>query len=191
MGKRKLIMRLIMFLVIAALPFTCYADFYQYTDNKGVINFVDDPNKIPAKYRVKAKVRNEKAMTATNTTAVTLINNNIVIPVMMNNKGITIKANMLLDTGCSGVIVYSNLANRLNLQSNNISITRSKVADGRQVNKYDTQINYIQVGNKSISNPAISIMHNNETNYDGLLGNSFLSNFHFRIDYANSRIVWD
>lgn len=44
---------LLVLLQLTALP--VYAAFYQWTDDKGVVHFTDDRNKIPKQYRSRAK----------------------------------------------------------------------------------------------------------------------------------------
>ncbi len=48
---------LIVFLVIIAAVSTVQAATYEWVDSAGVIHFTDDPDRVPAKYRSRAKER--------------------------------------------------------------------------------------------------------------------------------------
>lgn len=51
--------RMICFCIMAAMGVAgpLWAETYEWTDNKGVVNFTDDLDKVPAKYRNKARER--------------------------------------------------------------------------------------------------------------------------------------
>ena len=46
-------------LIILSSALFAIADTYTWTDNKGVVNFTDDPAQIPTKYRKKVKTRED------------------------------------------------------------------------------------------------------------------------------------
>jgi hypothetical protein len=50
--------RMVLVLVLLALPAVCVAEIYQWVDDKGEIGFAEDLGKVPAKYRKKATLLN-------------------------------------------------------------------------------------------------------------------------------------
>lgn len=46
-----------LFVLLFLVSFSAFAEMYEWVDNKGVVNFTDNPDNIPAKYRKKVKKR--------------------------------------------------------------------------------------------------------------------------------------
>ena len=185
-------MKIIVTAILLLLAIPVFGDVYQYTDSNGVITFVDDEGKIPEKIRKKKRTIAEEAKPSRGTTNVTIRNNQIIMPVVFSNKGVEVTANMTLDTGASSTLIYSSLANRLNLASNTLEKDRGMVANGAIVEVYKTRIDYIKVGDRILDNPEVAVMDTqNRKPSDGLLGNDFLQNHRFRIDYRNHLVIWE
>jgi len=47
---------LLLVVLVFSFPVSSNADTYQWTDNQGVVNFTDNPDNVPKKYRAKIKV---------------------------------------------------------------------------------------------------------------------------------------
>jgi predicted aspartyl protease len=178
------------------------AEYYKYTDRNGIIFWVDDENKIPPQYRDQGRKTVPKDKPGADSvvtvekpkryTKVIIINNQIIVPVVLVNKGHKTAATMILDTGASSTIIYPGLAKRLGINANRVSAGVSKIADGSQVASYMTKIDYIQVDDSVLRNPDIVIMPSmSDLGAEGLLGNSFLKYFHFAIDYDKQMLIWD
>jgi len=60
----------LLFMVTFIFSLTAGATMYEWTDNKGVVNFTDNPDKIPAKYLKKVKKRPSITVDATGSSTV-------------------------------------------------------------------------------------------------------------------------
>lgn len=178
--------------LIVSIAGTAAADFYRYTDSKGVIHFVDDEEKIPEKYRKKTRtIKAEKGQPRGKTTAVRIVKDSILVPVTLENRGAKVTAMMLLDTGANGITVYQDLARKLNLQRDKVTTGKATLADGREVKSFSTFIDSISVEEKILNKPRIHMMWNeSNSEHQGLLGMSFLKHHPFRIDHNSGVIVW-
>lgn len=185
-----------------ALAIPALAEYYKYTDRNGIIFWVDDEKKIPPHYRDQDRKAPPKDKPGTDPvvtvekqkryTKVNIINNQIIVRVVLVNKGRKIAANMILDTGASSTILYPGLARKLGMNRNKVAAGYSKIADGSRVASYMTKIDYIQVDDSVLRNTEVVIMPSmSDLGAEGLLGNSYLKYFHFMIDYNKQMVVWD
>lgn len=178
-------------------------DSYRYIDRNGIVFWVDSADMIPPEYRgqnqtapspqsiqAQPEPPPEKAKSYTR---VSIRNNQIIVPVLLANRGHRTIAKMILDTGASSTIIYPKLARKLGLGGNKVAVGYSKIADGSQVASYQTKIDTIQIDESAaLKNPEVVIMDSvSDLGADGLLGNTFLRFFHFTIDYDNQVIVWE
>lgn len=176
---------------------------YKYVDDTGLAFWVDDINKIPVKYRDQNKPKNtdaveqkpvptQKPEEKKYSTKISIVNNQIFVPVLFRNKGHRIKAKMILDTGASMTTIYPALATKLNLGKNKISRARSMIADGTTTDGLLTKVDHIEVDEMILANPEVMVMmQHSDIGADGLLGNSFLHFFNFTIDYKNQLLIWN
>jgi clan AA aspartic protease (TIGR02281 family) len=177
---------------------------YKYVDQNGISFWVDDVGKIPAEYRNqppgkgdvvdKAKPGTDKALLAVKqySTKISIVNNQIIVPVIFRNKGKKIKAKMLLDTGASVTILYKELAAKLNLKKNKLAIARSVNANGVSSDSIATKVDQIEIDDKILANAEVMIIPSlKNIGADGLLGNSFLRFFNFTIDYDKQLLRWN
>ncbi len=230
------------FLVSLVLPHPLFSEFYEYTNEKGVKCFTDDPSRIPAsrskKVRVhkeqtdglseeekaallkseqeeltRAKVRQEEDMKQREEkqkteedkkqaelekqkkadalkTPISIENNQILVPVTLINGDKTVTAIMLLDTGANVTNITSDLAAQLEINGGKRSASR--VANGSIVKTLQTIIRSISVGPKTVKSPLITVMGQSgpKLRFQGLLGQDFLKNFQYTIDYKTNHIIW-
>ena len=190
----------VLFLGVLTMP--ALAEYYKYTDRNGIIFWVDDEKKVPPEYRdqekkpaPKEKPESDAGVAADKKkryTKVIIINNQIIVPVVLVNRGHKTAANMILDTGASSTILYPALAKRLGVNANKGAAAYSRIADGSQVASYLTKIDYIQVEGSVLRNPEVVVMPSmSDLGAEGLLGNSFLKYFRFAIDYDKQMLIWD
>ncbi len=123
-------------------------------------------------------------------TKVRILKNRVLVPVTMGYYGREITVELLLDTGASITAVSSNVAEQLELGAGKRSAAR--VAGGGIVRTRIVKIEYLKVGPKIYNEPAIMVFKKKgpAQDFHGLLGQDFLLNFVYTIDYEKSLIVW-
>jgi sRNA-binding carbon storage regulator CsrA len=166
-------------------------DFYQFTDDEGVIHFVDSAEKIPARYRGKTIVRKE-IPSARQTTKVAIVDDNIHVPVLFKNGNRTEKAVLILDTGSATTCISEELAKRLGIDLSAARKTTTTLADGSTVDIHVAKVDSVSVGFRVKAPLEVSILHfmNEKEAHDGLLGLDFLGEFQYQLDLQNGLIRW-
>ncbi|MBU0547553.1 MAG: retroviral-like aspartic protease family protein [Candidatus Omnitrophica bacterium] len=109
----------------------------------------------------------------------------------LNNK---IKANLILDTGASLVILSNKIANKLGVDVNDQSAHPIEMilADGRKVEAKMIFLESVSVQDSEVKNIEAAILPEKESAAipeDGLLGMSFLKKFNFKIDQKNDKLI--
>ena len=123
-------------------------------------------------------------------TRVIIEDNRILVPVTLNNNGIEMGVQLLLDTGASQIVLHREVAAKLNI----IALTKglAQVAGGRNIYVETGKISSFKVG--PFEMPAATVLiinHEGEAvSYSGLLGMNFLKNVPYTIDYKNQVILW-
>lgn len=123
-------------------------------------------------------------------TPVRISNNQVLVPVTIGYMDNTVSITLLLDTGANITTINHDIAERLQLDNGVNSL--AQVANGGIVETSISEVEFIKVGPKSISEPRIAVVPyvGNQRNFDGLLGMDFLKHFGYDIDFANGQIVW-
>jgi hypothetical protein len=123
-------------------------------------------------------------------TKVVIDGNRVLVPVLLGNNGIEVKALLLLDTGASQVVLHRNVADQLNI------ITRKKglavVAGGQTIQSEMGILSYLQVGPYTMNDSPVIILPYGgpTTNHNGMLGMNFLRHVRYSIDFENQVIHW-
>ncbi len=177
---------------------------HKYVDKNGLTHWVDSIDKIPEEYRNKVAAKDDGTAQPKPvlhqtpveiikySTKITIVNNQIIVPVIFRNRGHTVKARMLLDTGASVTTIYADVASRLDLHKNKLSRVRSISANGAATDSLLTKIEYMELDEKILANPEVIVMPSQSNiGADGLLGNSFLRFFNFTIDYEKQLLIWN
>jgi len=121
-------------------------------------------------------------------TKISVINNQIYIPVTLMNKGRRTTLNMVLDTGCSHTTVPYKYLNYISAKYG--QKVASRLADGRTTVGRNAFLDMIQVGSRKEKNFTVTGAKNAGTNNSGLLGRDFLGNNTFKIDFKSQFLVW-
>jgi predicted aspartyl protease len=181
-----------LFLILLLSPQTALADLFQYTDQSGTVVIVDDESKIPRKYRKQIKTTKAETGSISRTTSVKIRNNQVLVPVRFSYRDRTVDAWLLLDTGATGTVISTKVANSLGIKPASTESRLSQVADGRVVQAFRTRVDYINVGPKTKYNAEIAIIPSSgpDMGFDGLLGMNFLSDYPYHLDMNTEVIQW-
>lgn len=183
---------IVLILILPAFSLTARADFFQYTDRNGTVVMVDDEGKIPAKYRKQARTTKADPGGGSKTTAVRVENSKVLVPVRFSYRNTTVDAWLLLDTGATTTMISVDLANRLGIKLAGTESQLMRVADGRVVQAFRTDVDYMAVGPKTKHGATVTIMPavGPGIGFDGLLGMNFLEDFPYRLDLNTHVIEW-
>ncbi len=121
-------------------------------------------------------------------TKISIINNQIYIPVTLWNNGRSTTLNMVLDTGCSHTIVPYKYLN--DISAGYGQKVTSRLADGKTTVGRKAFLDMIQVGSRKERNFTVTGAKNAGAVNSGLLGLDFLKNHTFKIDFDNRFLVW-
>jgi len=111
----------------------------------------------------------------------------VIVKVVINGRE---TGRFLVDTGASATLLYRGIATRLALGSDAVvGKTRSRVADGREIDAEIVRLASIQVGRSRVDGALAVVVPFDPPDIDGLLGMTFLNHFVARVDPANGRLV--
>ncbi len=105
-----------------------------------------------------------------------------------------VKANLILDTGSSLVILSNKIANSLGIDANSKDATPVELimADGRKAKAKMVILESVGVQDSEVENIEAAILPEEDSASipeDGLLGMSFLKKFNFKIDQKNDKLI--
>jgi len=114
----------------------------------------------------------------------------IALEVTLNKK---VKAQLVLDTGASLVMLRKNIAKELGLDLNKIEPDMDmQLADGRRVKAKHVILDNVKVEDVEAKDVQAAILLDDSGAADfkdGLLGRSFLERFNFKVDYKNKKLT--
>ncbi len=113
---------------------------------------------------------------------------NIVVEAVLND---LVKAHLVVDTGASLVIISSEIADKLGLDTGRKeSFILVTLADGREIKANPVILESLKVKDAELKNVRAAVLENKApTQKDGLLGMSFLENFVAKIDAKGNRLI--
>lgn len=123
-------------------------------------------------------------------TPVTIIRNQVIVPVQIRLKRKKVQLNLLLDTGASITLLHQQSIKRLNIGKTRSR--RAKIADGSTVDIKIAKMSELSVGPIRLQNIPVAIIENQSrrSQFDGLLGTDVLRQHPYNIDYNNEQIIW-
>jgi clan AA aspartic protease (TIGR02281 family) len=115
----------------------------------------------------------------------------VVVTTLLNNK---VKANLVLDTGASLILLSRKVAVNLGAGVNGKGGTPIELimADGRRENAKMIILDSVKVQDSEVRDVEAAILPDKESadmSEDGLLGMSFLKKFNFKIDQKNDKLI--
>ena len=131
----------------------------------------------------------EKALKKTQT-AVTIIGNQVLVPVVLGYGGREIQARLLLDTGASITALHKAIADKLYFGNSKKIVMQG--AGGNLIHTALVQLNYIKVGPVKKSDLYAGIIERKgpSVKHEGLLGMNFLRGLDYSIDFDQKIIKW-
>lgn len=163
-------------------------DIYRYIDQNGTIVMVSDLEKVPSRYRSSMTVLS--GSNNTQSTPINVNNNQIYVSATINYQGRTVKVQLLVDTGATGISISPSVARKLGIQEGQGKQVSTTLADGRKTFSYEVIAEQVTVGPKSKRNMNLQIMPRKGNEETGLLGMSFLGDFPHMIDTKSQVIKW-
>ena len=126
-------------------------------------------------------------------TDVIIIGNQVLVPVTIGYGIKEMETLFLLDTGASHLVLFSDLAEMLNVKSHEKGV--SMVAGGDLIETDLVLLDYLKLGPLDLKEvEATVIKHttksNDQIHFSGLLGMNILRNSRYTIDFENQKIHW-
>ena len=189
-------------LVVLMLASPSHSAIYKWKDENGKTHFTDNLSKIPPQYRKKDELKTMKGLPAESEDSVKLSfgekhsnsyaipvkpygDNHFIVEVQINGG---VKANLMVDTGASMVVLSKRLGGILNVNNNQSLPSMSFDTAGGKVNSPLFVIDSLRVGNAEAYGIEASTNPHFNGEVDGLLGMSFLGDFKVEIDKENLKM---
>jgi hypothetical protein len=126
-------------------------------------------------------------------TDVIIVDNQVLVPVTIGYGHKETEALFLLDTGASHLVLFDDLARKLNVVSRQKGL--SMVSGGNLIETDIVTLDYLKLGPIDLKNiEATVIQHASqssaEVHFNGLLGMSVLRNSRYTIDFEQEKLRW-
>ena len=123
-------------------------------------------------------------------TKVIIKNNQILVPVHLQNGRKKMETLFLLDTGATSIVLFKTVALDLGISGGRKS--KTLVVGGKLIATRLSRLDAINVGPITMNNASVLIIDQKgpKVDFRGLLGMNFLSQVKYTIDYANQVIRW-
>jgi tetratricopeptide (TPR) repeat protein len=125
-------------------------------------------------------------------TRVTIIGNQVLVPVTIGYGERVIQAQFLLDTGASATIITPEVATRLDVNPERTVKSIAQVVGGALIEARTFRINYLTAGPRTRTGMEVRIIPHAgpPVPFDGLLGMDFLRGLSYQIDFNRGLILW-
>ena len=126
-------------------------------------------------------------------TKVTVVGNLVLVPVTLVYRDNQVDVQLLLDTGASGTVINTEIADRLAMNLNSARKIRVQVVGGQVIEAHVVTLNSLTVGPHTKNNAKIAVIPHKgpRARYDGLLGMDMLRGFKYRVDLDKQLIEWE
>ncbi len=126
-------------------------------------------------------------------TKVTVIGHSVLVPVTLEDHGNQVDVQLLLDTGSSGTIINTEVADRLSLNLSSARKTQGRVVGGAFIRAYQITIGRISFGPYTRDNPVVFVVPHKgpPQKHDGLLGMDMLRGLKYDVDLEKQLIMWE
>ncbi len=189
-------------LVVLTFAVPSQSTIYKWKDEDGKTHYTDSLSKIPPQYRKKGELETMKGVPADPSEPVKLLypekqSNGYAIPVRAHGNGHfivevlingNIKANLMVDTGATMVILSERLGERLGVNNKDFPSMSFNTAGGK-VEAPLLVLESLKIGNAEVFGLEASTNPNFNGDVDGLLGMSFLGEFKLEMDRENLKIL--
>jgi clan AA aspartic protease (TIGR02281 family) len=112
------------------------------------------------------------------------VGEHLVVETLCNDK---IRAPLLVDTGASQTVISPKLAAELGLEGG--TVVHAVLADGQPVDGKMIVLDSLAVGGSRVEKTPVVVLAAPGPGVEGLLGMSFLKNFMFQLDLADSKLI--
>jgi len=125
-------------------------------------------------------------------TKVTILGNQVFVPVTFANGDVVAQAVLLLDTGATVTSISPGIAGQLNIDLTRTKKTIGQVVGGGLLEVRRVKLAYIMVGPYTKTDLDVAIIEHKgpPIRYDGLLGMNFLRGLKYSINFDEQTINW-
>ncbi len=126
-------------------------------------------------------------------TKVAVVGNSVLVPVTLLYQGTQVDAQLLLDTGASGTVINTAIAERLNVDLSRARKVMGTVVGGAVIEAYQVTLSRLKVGPRTKENISVFVIPHKcpPARYDGLLGMDVLRDLKYTIDLERQIILWE
>jgi len=125
-------------------------------------------------------------------TKVKIMGNSVFVPVTLVYGSNEVNVYLLLDTGSTGTVIHTEIADRLSINLSQARKAKVHVVGGNVLDVSVVRISSLTVGSHTKNNWGIFVVPNNSSvaRYDGLLGMDVLRELKYEVDFKKQVIVW-
>ncbi len=118
--------------------------------------------------------------------------NAVLVPVTLVHGGNEAVVELLLDTGATGTVIHTNIADQLAIDLDQARKTKVQVVGGGILNAHLVRMSSLTIGPHTKRNWNILVVPHKSSvvRYDGLLGMDVLRGLKYEVDFKKQVIIW-